>query len=190
MHDLRGRKFLRFATASILELLVLLSLCGSVWALPDKPTLSHAGLIFCPLQKKWVSPEPPSADPGILLTLSELCGPKQNKLRFLRALRDRPVSLVSTVLPRAEKLFFRYLREGDQAFQSSMEPPKLPGGQRLTASRSQIGGIGSDTTLLLAEVRTLVDGQPRPPTFVGAKDDRYSRDVSRYSSPRAPPAAR
>lgn len=157
---------------------------------------SHEGLVYCPLQKKWVtqnaSPVRPLPGPS---PLSEICGSTKKKTEFADQLLS-PLNTAFRQLAAADviDLYFAYSKEGKAAFSRLGNLPNSPDlpGNVLTARDSAISSTQRNNVHTSAPAVVGFDGYKEilvaaeSPYFERAKF-RVLTSVPRSLQPRAPP---
>jgi hypothetical protein len=161
--------------------------------LADKQS-SDKGLIYCPLQKKWVKPNPPPAAPAVF-PLDEICAASNRKTEFSEQLLSR----IPTVFRQHSRtdivdLYFAYSKDGKDAFSkfgSLPNSPELPGSvfvaRDSVASSTQRNILPITTTASIgfdAYKETLVAAET---PYFEREEVRLLRFLSRSLRPRAPP---
>jgi hypothetical protein len=155
-----------------------------------------ADAVYCPLQKTWVRKNDPAAEAvRPEKTLDYICSSFDHKESFVFELSngifDRQISLTGEKI---EKLFFKYLEEGKQAFAEIAPSNNLPGRQMAKNSAGEKSG-STNFKVDFARYPSETFGfeqLARPPTtrqtikfnfqFVNELDK-----ISRNINPRSPP---
>lgn len=166
-----------------------------LFALPFSVTQpSEEGLVYCPLQKKWVDPNPPKIAPPPS-PLDEICAASKKKAEFSGQL----LSALSTAFRQYSRtditdLYFAYAKEGKTAFSRFGSPPnspELPG--NIFASRDSVSS-SSQRNILPVATPVAVGFDSYKNTLFAAENPYFEREefeiptsISRSLQPRAPP---
>ncbi len=166
-----------------------------LFALPLSVTqTSEEGLVFCPLQKKWVDANPPQIAPPSS-PLSEICAASKKKTEFSKQL----LSVLNTAFRQSSRadvtdLYFAYSKEGKTAFSRFGDlpnSPELPG--NVLVSRDSVSS-SSQRNILPIAIPAAVGFDAYKETLVAAENPYFEREefemptsVSRSLQPRAPP---
>lgn len=148
-------------------------------------------LVFCPLQNQWVKKNERSKP---TLSISALCAPAGEKIRFLKKLVEA-VDLSVADESSLENLFFGYQVQGDSAFAGFPSSPGTPDRQVVVIETFQTSS-GTHRPIVVAAVTKVfaLEQFSRPPTFKipanFAQNSSPDNDpVSASIAPRAPPVS-
>lgn len=184
----------RLAVSWLVLLAFVCSAFGSISAL-DRGRADRTGLVFCPLQKKWVN-EGHSGKAAPAVPLSDICAPRRRKSAFTASLVKVVGSQISVNknLDLTE-LFFAFEAKGSRAFASLPSAPKTPQDPTTVSERRVVTtGVERDGFVAVPAKEFSFEQLSRPPTAASAANIHLLqiadlKAVASTISPRGPPLA-
>lgn len=154
----------RLALSWLVLLAFVCSAFGSI-STSDRGPAHMAGLVFCPLQKKWVK----EGDAGMAapaVPLSDICAPRRGKVMFVAGL-VRAATLQVSVDEKVDltALFFAFRAKGDRAFAripSAPDEPKTP--TTVLHRTSMAAGFNRSSFVAVPAEEFSFEQLSRPPT--------------------------
>jgi hypothetical protein len=184
----------RLAVSWLALLAFVCSAFGSISAL-DRGRADRTGLVFCPLQKKWVN-EGYSGKAAPAVPLSDICAPRRRKSAFTASL----VKVVGSQIPVNKnldltELFFAFEAKGSRAFASLPSAPDAPRPPTTLSEKTVVtAGIDRNGFIAVPAKEFSFEQLSRPPTASSATNFHLPqiadlKTVAHVTNPRGPPLA-
>lgn len=187
----------RLAPLAASWLVLLAFVCssfGSIMALDHGPA-ERAGLVFCPLQKKWVK-EGEAGKVAPAVPLSDICAPRRGKSTFAASLLTAVSSQISVNKNLdLTQLFFAFQVKGSGAFAELPSAPDAPRPPTTLSEKTVVtAGIDRNGFIAVPAKEFSFEQLSRPPTASSATNFHLPqiadlKMVADVTNPRGPPLA-